>query len=95
MSVLDLPIEKQRECAKLCGYDSLEKWQEDTRESLKRADEFLEKISRKMTKAEVARKIHDLKTNPAAIEYYRRMTLKYDLTVEQQIAHLESVETAD
>ena len=35
--------------------------------------------------------INDLRTNPYAIEYYRRVTDNYDLTVEEQIAHLKRV----
>lgn len=90
-----LTLEQQKTLAKLEGYDDFNKWLEMDRLRTGKAKELLKKISRKMTKAEVARKIHDLKTNPAAIEFYRRITMDDDLTVEQQIAHLESVETAD
>ncbi|WP_071058717.1 hypothetical protein [Pelistega sp. MC2] len=95
-SVLDLPIERQRELAKLEGYSSIERWQEDTRNQFTENERLLaEAEAYKPTKAEIAEKIYHLRTNPYAIEFYRRITQDYDLTVEEQIKHLESLETAD
>lgn len=39
-NVFDLPIERQRELAKLEGYASFEDWVSDTEKELKEADEF-------------------------------------------------------
>lgn len=64
--------------------------------SLRESAEQRERISRlKHTKAEIAELIHTLRTNPEAIGFYQRVTSNYDLTVEEQIRHLESLETAD
>ena len=42
MSVLDLPLERQKELAAICGFgDDVEAWQEDTRKSLAETQEFL------------------------------------------------------
>ncbi|MFQ1023209.1 hypothetical protein N8E87_03565 [Avibacterium paragallinarum] len=96
-SVLDLPIEEQRRVAKeIYKFDNFEEWQEYIRKQDEQvARDLAEAEAYKPTKAEIARKINDLRTNPFAIEYYRRITLDYDLTVEEQIAHLESLETSD
>ncbi|MFQ1046925.1 hypothetical protein [Avibacterium paragallinarum] len=96
-SLLDLPIEQQRQIAKeIYKYDDFEQWQKDFKAELEQdARDLAEAEAYKPTKAEIARKINDLRTNPFAIEYYRRITLDYDLTVEEQIAHLESLETSD
>ena len=91
-SVLDLPIEKQKELAQLEGYSDLRTWQEDTRKQFEESERNLKEIENStLSKEEVARMINDLRTNPYAIEYYRRVTDNYDLTVEEQIAHLERV----
>ena len=91
-SVLDLPIEKQKELAELEGYSDLRTWQEDTRKQFEESERNLKEIENStLSKEEVARMINDLRTNPYAIEYHRRVTDNYDLTVEEQIAHLERV----
>ena len=91
-SVLDLPIERQKELAKLEGYSDLRAWQEDTRKQFEESERNLKEIENStLSKEEVARMINDLRTNPYAIEYYRRVTDNYDLTVDEQIAHLERV----
>ena len=91
-SVLDLPIERQKELAELEGYSDLSTWQADTRKQFEESERNSKEIeSSTLSKEEVARMINDLRTNPYAIEYYRRVTDNYDLTVEEQIAHLERV----
>ena len=91
-SVLDLPIERQKELAELEGYSDLRTWQEDTRKQFEESERNLKEIENStLSKEEVARMINDLRTNPYAIEYYQRVTDNYDLTVEEQIAHLERV----
>lgn len=91
-SVLDLSIEKQKEIAELEGYSDLRAWQEDTRKQFEESERNLKEIENStLSKEEAARMINDLQTNPYAIEYYRRVTDNYDLTVEEQIAHLERV----
>lgn len=91
-SVLDLPIERQKELAELEGYSDLRSWQEDTLKQFKESERNLKEIENStLSKEESARMINDLRTNPYAIEYYRRVTDNYDLTVEEQIAHLERV----
>jgi len=74
------------------GYSDLRTWQEDTRKQFEESERNLKEIENStLSKEEVARMINDLRTNPYAIEYYRRVTDNYDLTVEEQIAHLERV----
>lgn len=91
-SVLDLPIEKQKEIAQKCGYSDFSLWQKDIKEALEETESEIKKLENTtLSKEEVARMINDLRTNPYAIEYYRRVTDNYDLTVEDQIAHLERV----
>lgn len=91
-SVLDFPIEKQKEFAKKCGYSDFSLWQKDVRTQLEESERNSKEIENStLSKEEVARMINDLRTNPYAIEYYRRVTDNYDLTVEEQIAHLEHV----
>ncbi len=95
-SVLDHPIEKQKEYASLLGYDSVDEWREDTIKSFKKSDELIEQASNyKRTRAEVAELVHTLRTYPEAIGYYQRITGNYDLTAEEQIRHLESLKTID
>lgn len=91
-SVLDLPIERQKELAELEGYSDLRTWQEDTRKQFEESERNLKEIENStLSKEEAARMINNLRANPYAIEYYRRVTDNYDLTVEEQIAHLERV----
>ncbi|MGR6647694.1 hypothetical protein ACU6T4_09090 [Avibacterium paragallinarum] len=93
---MGLTLEQQKELAKFEGYSDFDAWLEmDKKRAEKTERELAEAEAYKPTKAEIARKINDLRTNPFAIEYYRRITLDYDLTVEEQIAHLESLETSD
>ncbi|AIL32421.1 hypothetical protein [Basilea psittacipulmonis] len=95
MSVLDLPIDEQQKCAKLCGYDSLEAWQEDMRAELEENARLREMEDDLPTKAEIAELIHDLKTNPNALYFYQRVSGDYDLTAEEVIRDLENEETID
>ena len=91
-SVLDLPIEKQKEIAPKCGYSDFSLWPKDIKEALEETESEIKKLENTtLSKEEAARMINDLRTNPYAIEYYRRVTDNYDLTVEEQIAHLERV----
>lgn len=91
-TVLDLPIEKQKELAKQCGYTNFSLWQKEISKSLEETRTAADKLENSaLSKEKAARMIHDLRTNPYAIEFYRRMTDNYDLTVEEQIAHLERV----
>lgn len=95
-SVLDLPLKRQKEIAKMFGYESVEKWREDTKKQFEEDEKDLAEMEAyKPTKAEIEKKINSLLTNPFAIEYYRRMTMNDDLTVEKQIEHLRSLETID
>jgi len=50
-SVLDHPVEKQREYAARSGL-SLEQWREETLEALKRADEFTARLDADETRLE-------------------------------------------
>lgn len=97
MSILDLPIEQQKRIAKeVFKYDDFEQWQEDTRKRLEKTDAFIKALDEyKPTKAEIAEKIKRLREDKYAIGFYQRMTENYSLTVEEQIAHLESLETRD
>ncbi|MFQ1014821.1 hypothetical protein [Avibacterium paragallinarum] len=96
-SVLDLPIEEQRRVAKeIYKFDNFEEWQEYIRKQDEQvARDLAEAEAYKPTKAEIARKINDLRTNPFAIEYYRRISMNDDLTVEQVIKRLEKTKTSD
>ncbi|MDH2927234.1 hypothetical protein FW755_11030 [Lonepinella koalarum] len=95
-SSLDLPIERQRELAVIFGYgDDLTKWRKYMQECEQEFEDDENEIEEDPTQAEIAQKIHDLETNPYAIEYYRRITDNYDLTVEQQIKHLRNLKTKD
>lgn len=95
-SVLDLPIERQQELAKEEGFISLEEWQKHNSKLIEQTQkELAEAEAYKPTKAEIARKINDLRTNQFAIEYYRRISMNDDLTVEEVIRRLENTETAD
>ena len=91
-TVLDLPIEKQKELAKECGYLDFSLWQKEISKSLEETKTAANELENStLSKEEAARMIHDLRTNPYAIEFYRRVTDNYDLTVEEQIAHLGRV----
>ncbi|AIL32572.1 hypothetical protein [Basilea psittacipulmonis] len=96
MSVLDLPIERQREIAKICGYDSLEKWQADKRAELEENERLrAEMEAYKPTKAEIRIRIDALRKHPNAICYYQRISGDFDLTAEEVIRNLENTETID
>lgn len=91
-TVLDLSIEKQKELAKECGYLDFSSWQKEISKSLEETKTAANELENStLSKEEAARMIRDLRTNPYAIEFYRRITDNYDLTVEEQIAHLERV----
>ena len=93
MGLFDLPIERQREIAKLMGYSVFEDWvkheHEMEAEFAKARKEREEKLKRGITREEADRKIHDLRNNPYAIHFYRRITDDYDLTVEEVISNIE------
>ena len=91
-TVLDLPIEKQKELAKECGYLDFSLWQKEIGKSLEETKAAADELENStLSKEDAARMIRDLRTNPYAIEFYRRVTDNYDLTVEEQIAYLERV----
>lgn len=91
MSILDLPLERQKQIAFEDGYTDLEKWQEDTRKDLEEMDAFSKALDEhKPSKAEIKKRINALLTNPYAIGFYQRVTGNYDLTVEEQIAFLKA-----
>lgn len=96
-SELDLPIEEQRRIAKeIYKFDDFEAWQAYIRKQDEEDEKDLAEIEAyKPTKAEIEKKINSLLTNPYAIEFYRRITMNDDLTVEKQIEHLRSLETID
>ncbi|AZI13553.1 hypothetical protein [Avibacterium paragallinarum] len=91
-----LTLEQQKELAKFEGYSDFDAWLEmDKKRAEKTERELAEAEAYKPTKAEIARKINDLRTNPFAIEYYRRISMNDDLTVEQVIKRLEKTKTSD
>lgn len=96
MHILDLPIEEQKRIAKEWGETDFEAWQEELRQLREQTEkELAEMEAYKPTKAEIAEKIERLRTNPWAIHFYRRVSDNYELTVEEVVRNLESVETID
>lgn len=84
-NILDLPLEQQKEIAREEGYSDFTMWQNEMRELLDRTKNDIEEVDAyKPTKKEIADDIYKLKTNPYAIEFYRRITGNYALTVEEE-----------
>lgn len=84
-SIFDLPLEQQQQIAKEDGYDNFDEWVEEIKEIFRSIEDEDKRPWKGQSLAEAKRKIHDLKTNPEAIKFYRRITKDRESTVEEAI----------
>lgn len=91
-SPLDLPLEEQRRLAKKDGFATLEAWQQHEAEVREIVQKDLDMCLNPPppNRAEADELIHDLRTKPGYIDFYRRMSGNDDLTVEELIASIEA-----
>lgn len=92
MNVLDLPLEKQKESAKACGFSNFEEWRAWVMESNKAFEEERKKRENAppMSAEEKAAKIKAVRENPNGIYHYRRVWGDDTLTVEDVVEEIES-----
>lgn len=92
-SVLDLPIERQKELAELAGYSSFEEWRKKTQKSVEESYARFEQEEEEFyTREEAEELIADIINNPEdKVGFAQRMAFDPDsVTAEKMIASIRS-----